>query len=399
MDENQINQEQSQSQLGPENLVEAPSATQGLYGISPDIQMPDIPLPTALEPKVEVNKDVCDVAFKFAFVGAGQGGSRIAEAFHRLGYRKLSAINTAQQDLNTIDLEHKLCIGEGGAGKNKDVAKTNFGEHKEDVLDFMRNTFGEDFDRVFVCAGAGGGTGAGTLIPLIETTRELYDAVKTPSRKVGVILALPKVSEGKKVNANAYSTLNEVCELVQSGIVSPLIILDNEKINKLYPGLAVAPFWQTANSSIAGLFHIFNLVAANNSSFTSFDPNDYKHVLDSGIIVFGASPVPNWKDVLSITKTVRDNIKNNVLSGGIDISTGTTAGVAIIGGQNVLENVPQENLDLAFQQFSRILGKGSTVHRGIYSGSEETLTVYTAIGGLDTPHAKLEELKSLGDLV
>ena len=373
--------------------------TASLYGINPDITMPDIPLPTAPEPKEETNKDECDVAFKFAFVGAGQGGSRIAEAFHRLGYRKLSAINTAQQDLNTINLDHKLCIGDGGAGKNPDVAKAKFADHKEDVLDFMRDVFGEDFDRIFVCAGAGGGTGAGTVVPLIHTTQELYDAVKSPTKKVGVILALPKISEGKRVNANAFKTLVEVCNLVEEGVVSPLIILDNEKINKLYPGLAVAPFWQTANSSIAGLFHIFNLVAANDSTYTSFDPNDYKHVLDSGIIVFGASPVEDWKNVLSITKTVRDNVKNNVLSGGVDLSTGTTAGVAIIGGQNVLENVPQENLDLAFQQFSRILGKGSTVHRGIYSGSQENLTVYTAIGGLDTPSAKLAELKKLGDLV
>ena len=161
--------------------------TASLYGIIPDITMPDIPLPTAPEPKEETNKDECDVAFKFAFVGAGQGGSRIAEAFHRLGYRKLSAINTAHQDLNTINLDHKLCIGDGGAGKNPDVAKAKFADHKEDVLDFMRDVFGEDFDRFFVCAGAGGGTGAGTVVPLIHTTQELYDAVKSPTKKVGVI--------------------------------------------------------------------------------------------------------------------------------------------------------------------------------------------------------------------
>jgi cell division protein FtsZ len=372
--------------------------TEALYGGEPDISMPDIPLPAAPEPTTETNKDKCDVAFKFAFVGAGQGGSRIAEAFHRLGYRKLSAINTAQQDLNTINLDHKLCIGEGGAGKNPEVAKNKFAEHKEDVIDFMRGVFGDDFDRVFICAGAGGGTGAGTAVPLIHAAKELCEATKCPTKKVGVILALPKISEGKRVNANAHNTLKEVCGLVDEGVVSPLIILDNEKINKLYPGLAVAPFWKTANSSIAGLFHIFNLVAAKNSTFTSFDPNDYKHVLDSGTIVFGASPVEDWANGPSISKTVRDNLKNNILSGGVDLGTGTTAGVTIIGGQNVLENVPQENLDLAFQQFSRILGKGSTVHRGIYSGSQDNLTVYTAIGGLDTPHEKLEELKKLGDL-
>ena len=87
------------------------------YGDGADISLPEIPMPPT-EKKKDIKKDECEVAFKFAFVGAGQGGSRIAEAFYNLGYRKLSAINTAQQDLNTIKLENKLCIGEGGAGKD-----------------------------------------------------------------------------------------------------------------------------------------------------------------------------------------------------------------------------------------------------------------------------------------
>ena len=331
-------------------------------------------------------------------MGAGQGGSRIAHSFHKLGYRKLSAINTAQQDLNTIDLENKLCIGEGGAGKDPSKAESSFADRKEDILDFMRYSFGEDFDRLFVCAGAGGGTGAGTVCPLVDTALELYNIVRCPADKVGVILALPKASEGKRVNANAHDTLSKVFDYVQQGKVSPLIILDNEKINKLYPNLAVAPFWETANASIAGLFHLFNHTASKDSSYSAFDPNDYKHLLDSGLIVFGAAPVKEWQNQMQLTKTVRDNIKNNALSGGVDLSTGTTAAVIMIGGTEVLENVPQDNLDKAFEQFSRLLGKGSTVHRGIYSGNRQDLTVYTAIGGIGRPEGKLKELASLGDL-
>ena len=374
-------------------------AVQGFYGDQVDVSMPNIPIPVAPEPKEEKYKDKCDVSFKFAFVGAGQGGSRIAESFHKLGYRKLSAINTAQQDLNTIELiENKLLIGEGGAGKNPEVASQAYSKSKEDVLDFLRFSFGEDYDRIFVCAGAGGGTGAGSVIPLVHTVQELNEIVNAPTSKVGVILALPKISEGKKVNANAHNTLNEAYKLVEQGLVSPLIILDNEKINKLYPGLPVAPFWQTANSSIAGLFHLFNLVSAKDSSYSSFDPNDYKTILDSGLIVFGAAPIADWKNPMSITKTVRDNVAGNVLSGGVDLKTGNMAGVVMIGGHSVLENAPQENIDLAFEQFSRILGRGSTVHRGIYSGDQDNLTVYTVIGGLGRPDEKLQELRKLGDL-
>ena len=408
MSEDRWNQRREESQQRKEEEDKQPESTPqvddlGSYlnpDMGVDISMPEIPIPMppVANEKEDENKDDCDVAFKFAFIGAGQGGSRIAESFHKLGYRKLAVINTAQQDLNTINLKNKLCIGDGGAGKNPDLAEGLYVDKKEDVLDFMYDSFGESVDRIFICAGAGGGSGAGTVCPLIETAQEMQQAIKAPTDKVGVILALPKHSEGKKVNANAYATLIKVWDYVERGIVSPLVILDNEKINSLYPGLPVGPFWQTANMSIAGLFHLFNHTASKDSTYSAFDSNDYKQILDTGLIVFGAANIEDWAAPSSISKTVRDNLKNNMLSGGVDLSSGNSAGVVIIGGKQVLDELPQQNLDRAFDQFSRILQKGSVVHRGIYSGNKPDLTVYTAIGGIQKPHAKLEELKKLGDL-
>tara|TARA_Y100001973_G_scaffold106750_1_gene187173 strand:- start:489 stop:1622 length:1134 start_codon:yes stop_codon:yes gene_type:complete len=368
----------------------------GLEG-SADVSLPEIPMPS-VEKKVDDVKDECEVAFNFAFIGAGQGGSRIAEAFYNLGYRKLSAINTAQQDLNTIKLENKLCIGDGGAGKNPAVAKQLFNERREDVLDFMRDSWGGDVDRVFVCAGAGGGSGAGMCAPLLSTAKEFQEIVNSKSKKVGCILALPQHSEGKKVNENAFHTLVDVLKLVREGTVSPLIILDNEKVNQLYPGVAVSQFWRTANSSTAGLFHLFNLLASKDSSYSSFDSNDYKQLLDTGLIVFGAAPCQKWEQASDISKTVRENLRNNILSGGVDLSTGNSAGVIMIGGKEVLDDVPQENFDRAFDQLTRILGPRSVVHRGIYSGDKPSLTVYTLIGGLGDPIEKINELKKLGEI-
>tara|TARA_Y100000766_G_scaffold284973_2_gene305661 strand:- start:8955 stop:10094 length:1140 start_codon:yes stop_codon:yes gene_type:complete len=368
-------------------------------GEGADVSLPEIPMPVAPAKKENEDvKDKCEVAFKFAFMGAGQGGSRIAEAFYNLGYRKLSAINTAQQDLNTIKLENKLCIGDGGAGKNPEVAKKLFHEKKDDVLDFMRDSWGSDVDRVFICAGAGGGSGAGMCAPLVEAAREYQDIINCPSKKVGCILALPKHSEGKRVNENAYNTLQEVLELVKKEVISPLIVLDNEKVHQLYPGLSVSQFWRTANSSTAGLFHLFNLLASKDSSYSSFDCNDYKQLLDSGFIVFGAAPVSSWENPSDISKTVRDNLRGNILSGGIDLGTGNSAGVIMIGGKDILDEVPQEHFDRAFDQLTRILGPHSVVHRGIYSGDKPTLTVYTLVGGLGNPEEKLGELKRLGEI-
>lgn len=364
-----------------------------------DLETPDIPLPEILE-KAEI-KDQFETAFKFAIIGSGQGGSRLAESFYTLGYRRVCAINSTEQDLANIKLpaENKFCIGSGGAGKNPAVAAALFAERREDVLDFMSRSFGPVFNRIFVCIGAGGGTGAGTVSGLVQTAHDLQIAVKCPDNKVGVIVALPKNSEGKKVNENAYNTLSELIAHVKNGVVSPLIILDNERISQIFPGLAVDPFWATANNSVVSLLNLFNTVSTKNSTYTTFDPNDFKMLLDSGVIVFGATPVKKWDSATDISLAVRDNLKRNIISGGIDLSTGSVAAAVVIGGKGILSTVPAEYIDHAYDQLTRLLRPGSTVHRGIYSGSKETLVVYTVIGGLESPAAKLDELRKLGDVV
>jgi len=388
-EENQENQEQKNDEQ-----------VKAMYGESDiDISLPDIPMPEPEPEKKTEIKDEIDVAFRFAFIGAGQGGSRIAETFHQLGYRKTAAINTAMQDLNTLkDIENKLCIGDGGAGKDPKVAEELFNKKAEDVLDFMKYSFGEELDRIIVSLGAGGGSGAGMMEPLVYAAKELQETVKASAKQVGVILALPKASEGKKVNSNAHATLSKAFDLVDKGVISPLIILDNEKITKLYPNLVVSNFWQTANMSMAGLFNLFNLTASKDSSYSSFDRKDYETILNSGCIVFGASPVANWKDSVSISRAVRENLKNNLLSGGLDLSSGTCASAIVIGGKEQLDNIPQKDLDQAFEQLSRMLKAGNVVHNGIYSGNKPNLTVFTAVGGLARPKLKLEELAKLGDL-
>ena len=363
-----------------------------------DISLPDMPVPEASFTEVKEIKDEFDGAFKFAFVGAGQGGGRLAETFYKFGYRRVCAVNTSPQDLNTLSLPNKLIIGDGGAGKDMGLAKQKYEEHKDDAYDFILDSVGENVDKIFVCAGAGGGSGAGTVMSIVATARELQNRYGSDSEKVGVILALPKISEGKKPNANAYRVLKSVFEEVDSGKISPLILVDNEKMTKMYPNLAVAPFWETANKSIAGLFHLFNVTAGKDSSYSSFDPQDYKQILESGFVLYGASPVANWSDSPAFNKSIREQVRGNLLSDGADLGTGDKAGVLMIGGNEVLNQVPQKNLDSAFEQFNRILRSGSTVYRGIYSGNRPDLTVYTVIGGLSHPHTKLSELKRLGDL-
>lgn len=356
-----------------------------------DFAMPDIP--DAVEEKKEELKDKDSVGFKFGFIGAGQGGGKLAETFSQIGYARVGVINTADQDLATINVKNKLKFGEQqGAGKNRDVAKQAFLNHKEDVIDFIKQSVGTDIDRVFVTIGAGGGTGAGVCSELVKTVSEYQKTVKATSPYVGLVLALPKLSEGKKVSQNAFETLKEACQLVEQKIVSPLIILDNEKINTLYPKLSVNKFWTVANANICSLFHLFNNIITKNSQYSTFDTNDFRTVLDSGIMIFGATNIPNISSEGEISKAVRENLKRNVLCGELDLSTGSVAAAVAIGDNNTLDNIPQEYLDTAFNQLNRTLKTNSTVHQGIYKGVKEGLSIFTAIGGISTPQGKLEAL-------
>lgn len=391
-----------------ENINEEEEQIKSLYGEEPsaDLSMPEGLLmpPDSQEENVvdqiynKKIKDDIDVAFDFCFVGCGQAGGRIAHSFKKLGYNRIAAINTAQQDLNTLDLENKLCFGDGGAGKNKGLSNALFNKKKDDVLDFLRYSFGEKFDRIFICASAGGGTGAGAMLPLINTVKELQQTVNGHQSGIGIILALPKASEGKKVNANAAETLEAVSDLARTGKISTLLIIDNEKISKLYPSLSVSKFWEAANSSLVGLFHLYNLTASKDSSYSSFDSKDYLQILNSGLVTLSASPVKDWKDPVCISRVVRENIKNNSLCDGIDFSSGSCAGIIAIGGIGVLDNVPQSHLDGAFSQLSRMLRPNSTVHIGIYSGDQESLNIFTMVGGLEKPIEKIKQLRQAGDI-
>jgi hypothetical protein len=136
---------------------------------------------------------------------------------------------------------------------------------------------------------------------------------------------------------------------------------------------------------MAGLFHLFNLTSNKDSSYSSFDKNDYLTILNSGIVALGVSPVEKWDDPVALSRVVRDNLKNSLLSGVTDISTGNVAGIIVIGGKEVLDNLPQSHIDQALDQLNRLLRSGNVVHRGIYSGDKPSLTIFTAIGGLANP--------------
>lgn len=373
----------------------------------PDVVMlPDIPMPMQA-PDESVRDEISPApAFKFSFIGLGQGGGRLAQSFWSMGYRRVCAINTALQDLDGLDelpAHNKMDLATHGAGKDPSRAAQTFRSKREEIYDFIAERFGSTTDRIIICAGAGGGTGNGGLLPTIEICHEWVQArgLQQPSEgpRIGVILALPQRAESRRVQASAYTLLRNIsAEGWVTNSISPLVLVDNQRILQIYPRVPVNQFWGMANNSICRLFHLFNLLAAQPSKHTTFDRQDMDTVLAGGITTFGATPLHQWNSGADIARAVRDNLQQNVLAGGMDLRTGTRAACLFVGAPDVLDAIPQEYLEEGFEQLRRVLKAGNVVHRGIWTGSSPGLAVYTMVSGLSMPSERIHELAHAGGI-
>jgi cell division GTPase FtsZ len=267
-------------------------------------------------------------------------------------------------------------------------------------MHLARQTFGTAVDHIMVCFGAGGGTGSGSVLELIEVAKRYgrYIGLNDIDKKVGVVMTLPTVGEASSplVAENAYQAACRLGELASAGEISPLIIVDNDRINKLYPGMTVKSFWPNINNTFAGLFDIFNRISALSSQYTAFDPVDYRSIMTSGgCAIMGLTTVKQFKDKFALSQAVKKNLAKTLLARGFDLSTAELAGCIAVGGKKLMKTVPglQDNIDYAFDVLTEITGRAS-IHRGIYEDNRDCLRVYTIIGGLDSPTARLEELRS-----
>ena len=377
----------------------------------PDLDFADIPdLPLEdFEPDVEAVEDEIENTVKgaltYAFIGAGQGGGRMAKAFYDLGYRKTIAINTAKNDLNLLDLpeEHKFYIdhfGDQGAGKDQTKAAVAFEAREQEVFNKLKSIIGEKVDRIIICAGVAGGSGGGSVVPLVKLCKKYFTYVGkevNASERIGVIASLPTTGESASpvVAKNAYNRMKQLCTMAEEKKFSPLIIVDNQKIKKLYPKLTVKAFWPTINNTVAGLFHIFNVLATQNSDYTSFDPQDYDSVKkSSGCMIMGVTAVKDFESETGVSTALKSNLERTLLAEGFDLKTATAAAGVVVGGSKIFEESAglMDNLEHAFSTLAAITGN-ALVHRGIYEDpKKDKLVVYTLIGGLQAPKKRLEDL-------
>lgn len=377
--------------------------TEEFDDITPDIEIPDIDLEDYEIPEDEEVgvEDESGGSQVFAWIGSGQGGGRLAKAFYDRGYKKCIAVNTSKQDLSTLDLPEiqKLLLdcGEQGAGKDMKRGHDAANKYKQNIFDLMRMTYGSNVGHVFVCIGAGGGSGSGSTEVLIDVAKKYmkYIGHDDAERRVGVVLSLPTRGEAgsPQVAKNARQVLETTSDLADQNQISPLIILDNAKIEKMYKGLTVKKFWPTVNNTISGLFHVFNVLTGQSSPYTSFDPTDYSTVLQcGGVMVMGVAKLKEFEDEQSVSNAVKANIEKTLLSDA-ELSDARVAACVAVGGKEIMENTAglMDSLSYGFDTLSSLC-PNATLHRGIYEDGKDSLRLFTLVSGLKVSDKRKQQL-------
>lgn len=350
-----------------------------------------------IEPKPEHTDPTVNYGIRWGVIGTGHAGSRIAEKFAQCGY-PTCCINTAKQDLDHIQLpesnKYLMDFALGGVGKDMGLGSQAIKMYRKQVTSLINATFGDEVDMVIVTVGLGGGSGAGSL-------RELIDILKERRIPIVLLVTLPMGSEGATTKTNAIRALDELAQLSKKEIINGLIVVDNSKIEVLYPNVASSSLWSVANTEIVDVLNTLNTVSALGTAHTVFDPMDFAKIFTTGnCTVYGKIKIPHYMEPSALADAILENVTTNVLAEGFDLSQTIRAGVILIAPPDVLEQIPSINVNYAFRALNDIVGSADVfrgvyaINRGLESSAEvgDYVTMYCIFSGIGLPRDRVEAL-------
>jgi cell division GTPase FtsZ len=223
-----------------------------------------------------------------------------------------------------------------------------------------------------------------------------YLGYDDPQNRVGVFMTLPTNGEcaSPSVANNAKFLAETLCWFAEEKMISPLIFVDNDKIRKMYPNLTVKKFWPTVNATVAGLFHIFNVIPTKTTEYTTFDAADYGSLMRAGgCAIMGVTSVKNHDDSNGVSTAIKTNLERTLLAEGFDLKSASHAAAVVLGGADIFENAVglADSIESGFDTLAVLTGN-AMIHRGVYEDSKPRLNVYTLVGGLDKPSKRIKDL-------
>ncbi len=321
---------------------------------------------------------------KMVVVGLGQCGGNFANEFARKGYKAV-ALNTSTTDLKDLDSIPEDCrlhiglAGRNGAGKDRRLGQKSVEASKDRIMDRVRR-LAHGADVLLLAAGMGGGTGS-NLADLIGMLSPL-------GIPLSCLVTIPTESESGITKVNAVYGLNSV---VRSRLAN-LIIIDNNKILKIFPDATISDFYKRANQLVVRTLSEFNSTGDEMKSISirSFDSEDFRKVfLSGGVVVFGASSVRVEDRITEDTlfgrlKHIWDS--SGLLAEGFDYTTASLAAVILYAPSQVLDRSSATIFEKLNDTIKKIT-EGAAVYTGIYQTKEPgPVKIFSMLGRLSLPN-------------
>lgn len=326
-------------------------------------------------------------------LGSGQAGSRIAEAFYKLGYPSC-VVNTALQDLKYIDVpdSNKLLLqyGLGGAAKEIEIGKAAAESHRNEILELVNEKLAAAQVHV-LCLSLGGGSGAGSCETLVELLADT-------GKPLVVITVLPMDTEDAQTKSNALETLSKLAKLTQTKRVNNLIVVDNAKIEAIYHHVSQVEFYSIANKAIVDPIDAFNTLSSMPSSTKALDPMEWSKLFidGEGLTVYGEFSVENYQEDTAIAEAVINNLSGNLLASGFDLKQSRYVGFMVTANKDVWSKIPASSINYANSMINDLCGSPKGVFKGMYvvDDNVDQVKVYSMFSGLGLPATRVDQLKA-----
>ena len=257
---------------------------------------------------------------KIAVCGCGGGGSNTIQRISRMGIKgaSLVAVNTDANHLKMMDPAiRRVLIGGAltrglGAGGFPEIGAKAAIYSRSEIDDALR-----DYNMVFITAGMGGGTGTGSA-PVVA------DAAKAQGAITIAIVTYPFALERVRL-MTAQKGIEELRRHVDT-----VIVIDNQRLVKLYPNLAIDQAFKVADEVAARAVRGIT-EAINTPSLINLDFADVKTIMSSGGLAFisiGEGKGPN-----KVNDVVEDTFRNKLLD--VDYEGSKSVLLHITGGDDM----------------------------------------------------------------
>lgn len=213
-------------------------------------------------------------------------------------------VNTDSQILALSPCNNKIQIGRSltkglGAGADPEVGRAAAEESKDELTEAIKGT-----DLLFITAGMGGGTGTGASAVVASVAQEM--GILT----VGIV-TIPFLFEGKKKITKALK--DGVHAL--AGNVDALLIINNEKLKKIYPDFDLPNAFAKADEVLCNaaksIAEIITVTGYINTDFQDV----YNTLKEGGIAIMNVGRASGSDDQkMRVTRAIEDALNSPIVN-------------------------------------------------------------------------------------